>query len=250
MAQLETRSPLDSVSAAVLPLEHGDRLDRDEFERRYDSMPALKKAELLRRQVYMPSPVRHRQHGRPHLTLSAWIGAYLAATPGTDAGDNSTVRLGPDDEPQPDVHLRIPRELGGRSFVGIEDYIEGAPELAVEVASSSVSYDLHVKLDVYREFGVREYLVWRVRDAVMDWLALRGDRYEPLTPGEDGTLRSEIFPGLWLDPTALIEGDAARVLAVLQQGVASPEHAAFVERLAAAREQAGAGDEPDSQPET
>jgi Uma2 family endonuclease len=242
MTQLETRPLTQAPPAEVPTLENGDRLDRDEFERRYDAMPDLKKAELLRGQVYMPSPVRHRQHGRPHLTLSAWIGAYLAATPGTDAGDNSTVRLGPEDEPQPDVHLRIPRELGGQSFVGIDDYVEGAPELAVEVASSSVSYDLHVKLDVYREFGVREYLVWRVRDAAVVWLALRGDHYEPLTPGEDGIFRSEVFPGLWLDPAALVAGDGARVLAVLQQGIASPEHAVFVERLAAARQDPGAGD--------
>src|SRR5205807_9315194 len=111
--------------------------------------------------------------------------------------------------------------------------VAGAPELAVEVASSSASYDLHVKLEIYRERGVREYLAWRVGDRAVDWLALRGDRYEPIAPGPDGILRSEVFPGLWLDPAALAAGDGPRLIAVLQQGLASPEHAAFVARLSA-----------------
>jgi hypothetical protein len=79
---------------------------------------------------------------------------------------------------------------------------------------------------------VPEYLAWRVLDRAVDWFALRGDRYEPLAPGPDGILRSEVFPGLWLDPAALIAGDGARLIAVLQEGLASAEHTAFVQRLA------------------
>jgi Uma2 family endonuclease len=195
-------------------------------------MPHVKKAELLRGVVYMPSPVRMDQHGEPQADLVGWLGWYKAATPGVRAADNATVLLGPEDEPQPDALLMIPGALGGQSVVGVQGYLEGAPELAAEVASSSASYDLHVKLAVYREHGVREYLVWRVRDETIDWFALRGDRYEPLAPGADGILRSEVFPGLWLDPGALLGGDGARLVAVLQAGLASPEHAAFVERLA------------------
>jgi Uma2 family endonuclease len=127
----------------------------------------------------------------------------------------------------------IPRASGGQAAVDADGYVAGAPELVAEVASSSVSYDVHVKLEVYREHGVREYLVGRVGDGAIDWLALRGDRYEPLAAGADGILRSEVFPGLWLDPAVLLAGDGPWLVAVLQEGLASAEHSAFVERLAA-----------------
>lgn len=221
------------ASALLLPLEPNDRLTREEFERRYEAMPHLKKAELLKGIVHMPSPVGLDHHGEPHALLVTWLGLYMVATPGVQAADNTTMRLGPEDEPQPDALLRIPRERGGQSGVDAEGYLDSAPELAAEVAASSASYDLHVKLDVYREHGVREYLVWRVRDRAVDWFVLRGDRYQPLTPGSDGLLRSEVFPGLWLDPAALVASDGARLVTVLQEGLASPDHAAFIQRLSA-----------------
>jgi Uma2 family endonuclease len=218
----------------ILPLEPGDRLTRDEFERRYDAMPQLKKAELIEGVVFLPSPVRHRLHGRPHLHLIGWLAAYEAATPGVEAGDNTTIRLDLDNEPQPDALLLIDPARGGQARISTDDYIEGSPELVAEVAASSASYDLHTKLNVYRRNGIKEYLVWRVLDKELDWLVLRGSQYERLTPDAEGRLRSEVFAGLWLDAAALLRGDMARVLAVVQQGTASPEHAAFVQRLGAA----------------
>src|SRR5205814_2060530 len=83
---------------------------------------------------------------------------------------------------------------------------------------------------VYRRNGVGEYLVWRVLDRAIDWFVLRGGQLVPLAP-DGGLLRSEVFPGLWLDPEALVRGDIAAVLAVVRRGLGSPEHAAFVRRL-------------------
>jgi Uma2 family endonuclease len=214
-----------------LPLENGDRLTRTEFERRYAAMPHLKKAELIEGVVYVPSPVRHRQHGSPHVQLISWLGHYQASTPGVEAGDNSTVRLDLDNEPQPDALLLIAPERGGQTRIDADGYIAGAPELVAEITASSASYDLHAKLHAYRRNGVCEYLVWRVLDHEVDWFVLRAGQYERLPLGSDGGLRSEVFAGLWLDPAALVRGDLARVLAVGQQGVDSPEHAAFVARL-------------------
>jgi Uma2 family endonuclease len=231
MRTFASTKPADSASAPP-PLEAHDRLSREEFERRYAAMPHLKKAELLKGTVHMPSPVRMDRHGEPHVLLVTWLGLYMVTTPGVRAGDNTTLRLGPEDEPQPDGLLMIPRERGGQAGVDSEGYLDAAPELVAEVASSSASYDLHVKVEVYREHRVPEYLAWRVLDGAVDWLVLRGDRYEPLAPGPDGILRSEVFPGLWLDPEALVEGDGQRLVAVLQEGLASPEHAEFVRRLA------------------
>jgi Uma2 family endonuclease len=236
-------SPTTAANQAAPPpsprtipeLENGDRLTRAEFERRYHAMPSLKRAELIEGIVYMPSPVRFTRHGNPHIHLAAWLGVYESATPGVKAGDNSSVRLDLDNEPQPDAFLLIEARCGGQARISDDDYVEGAPELVAEIASSSVSYDLGAKLHAYRRNGVREYVVWRVLDQQVDWLMLVEGRYEPLAPDADGLYKSIVFPGLWLDPAALLNGDLSRVLAVLQQGLAAPEHAAFVEALKRSR---------------
>jgi Uma2 family endonuclease len=216
---------------SIPPLENGDRLTREEFERRYEVMPHLTKAELIEGVVYVPSPVRHRQHGQPHIFLSGWLVQYQANTPGVEASDNSTVRLDLDNEPQPDALLFIAPQYGGQVRLSEDGYLEGAPELIVEVASSSASYDLNVKLHVYRRNGVREYLVWRVLDQEIDWFVLHASQYQRLPLDASGVYRSEVFPGLWLDTGALLRGDMTTVLALVQHGVTSPEHAAFVASL-------------------
>lgn len=185
----------------------------------------------------MPSPVRLRRHSQPHFRLITWLGTYEAATPGVVGGDNATARLDLDNEPQPDALLLIDPARGGQARISADDYIEDAPELVAEVAASSASYDLHTKLNVYRRNGVREYLVWRVLEQQLDWFVLRSGQFQPLAANPDGLLCSEVYPGLWLDAAALVQGDMQRVLAVVQQGLASPEHLAFVQRL----QQPGAG---------
>jgi Uma2 family endonuclease len=221
-----------TTSPQVPPLCAGDKLSRDEFERRYEAMPQLKKAELIEGVVYMPSPVSHTYHGHPHILLGAWLVAYAEATPGVDGSDNATVRLDLDNEPQPDLMLRIDRPFGS-SRIDADHYIDGPPELVVEVAASSVSYDLHQKLHVYRRNGVQEYLVLRTTEAAVDWFALRGGVYERLAADAHGVLRSEVFPGLWLDVPALLRGDTAAMRAAVLRGTATAEHAAFRARLRA-----------------
>jgi Uma2 family endonuclease len=216
---------------AIPPLEPGDRLTRDEFERRYEAMPALKKAELIEGVVYMPSPVRVRRHGGPHAKIIGWLIHYQAKTPGVEVADNATARLDLDNEPQPDAMLYIVPERGGQVRITPDDYIELAPEFVAEMASSSASYDLNTKLHVYRRSGVQEYLVWRVLDRQLDWFVLRGGRYERLEPDDRGVLRSPLFAGLWLDTAALLRGDLTSTLQVLDEGLATAEHAAFVTRL-------------------
>ena len=221
------KSPLSEVP----PLRDGDRLTRDEFERRYDAMPELKKAELIEGVVYMPSPVHMDRHGRQSRHLSTWLGTYEALTPGVLGADNTSVRLDRDNEFQPDGLLMIEPGRGGQARLSPDGYIENGPELVAEVSASSVGIDLKEKLHVYRRHKVREYLVWRVLDEAVDWFRLRRGKYQALPLTADGLLRSEVFPGLWLDPAVLTRFDLAAVLAVLQRGLASPEHAAFVARL-------------------
>lgn len=222
------------VRPHVPPLRHGDHLTREEFERRYHAMPDLKKAELIEGVVHVPSPVRTDVHGQPHAFLVGWLLTYFAGTPGLVISDNGSVRLDLNNEPQPDALLLIPHERGGQASLGSDGYVEGGPELVVEVSASSVSIDRNAKKNAYRRHGVSEYLSWRVEDGAFDWFVLRDGNYELLPPGSDGVLRSAIFPGLWLDWPALLRRDVARVLQVAGQGLSSPEHASFVARLSAA----------------
>ena len=191
-------------------------------------MPDLKKAELIDGVVFVGPPVSDL-HGGADTNMTLWLGTYALSTPGTLCRGNTTVRLDQRNEVQPDALLRI--AIGGQSRV--EQYIEGPPELVVEVATSSVSRDLHSKLDLYRRFGVREYVVWRTMDQDLDWFVLDRGEYVRLSADERGLFRSLVFPGLWLDKTALLAGNMATVLATLGTGLASPEHGEFVPQLAA-----------------
>ena len=222
-------------STPVPPLVDGERLSRDEFERRYHAMPENVKAELIEGVVYMASPARFKLHGNSDFRLTAWLGVYQASTPGTDGSANGTVRLGKQDEPQPDCFLFITEEYGGTVRISADDYVENAPDLIVEISASSVSKDLNPKKRSYAQNGVREYLVWRTMDAAIDWFVLRNGVYLPLAADAAGVIRSEVFPGLWLDVPAALRRDGAAILAKLQLGLQSPEHARFVAELAARR---------------
>ena len=211
----------------ILPLENGDRLSRSEFERRYRAMPDVKKAELIEGRVYMASPVRII-HGQPHAYIMTWLGVYCAATPGTQFADNTTVRLDLDNEPQPDALLRIE---GGQSQIDVDEYVRGAPELIVEIAASTASYDLQEKLQVYRRNGVQEYLVWQVSDRILDWFRLKDGEYIKVQPDDNSIIKSEVFPDLWLMVDALLNYDLAEVLKTVQQGLNTAEHQNFVREV-------------------
>jgi Uncharacterized protein conserved in cyanobacteria len=132
-------------------------------------------------------------------------------------GDNVTLRLDTDNEPQPDAVLWIEEARGGKARVNEDDYLEGSPELIVEIASSSASYDLREKLNVYRRNGVQEYIVWRVYDEQIDWFSLQDEQYVLLQPNENGIVESCVFPGLRLNVAAMLNGDLATVLANLNE---------------------------------
>ena len=229
--KLYKRLERGAAQIGIPPLESGDRLTRDEFERRYNAMPRLKKAELIEGVVYMPSPVRHKSHSKPHRRIITWLSIYCDNTPGTDAGDNGTLRLDPDNEPQPDAMLFIEESAGGATRISEDDYVEGSPELIVEVAASSASYDLHDKFKVYRRNGVQEYIVWNVLDKKIEWFRLQGQQYVGVEPDAKGVIASAVFPGLRLHVNALLQGDMKKVFAELQKGLKSKEHTEFVKRL-------------------
>ena len=211
----------------IPPLEQGDHLTQVEFEKRYEAMAHLKKAELIEGRVYMSAALRLRNHGEPHGRLMAWMGYYKLVTPGLVLADNATVRLDFDNEPQPDIALFLEPELGGQVTISPEDYIEGAPELIAEIAASSASYDLGEKKTVYCRHGVKEYIVWQTYEKRLDWFVLQDGQYGLLSADPDGILKSHVFPGLWLDADALLAKDTARVLQVLQAGIQSSEYDHF-----------------------
>ena len=218
------------------PLLNGDHLTRAEFQRRYAAQPQIKKAELIEGVVYMSSPVHLDKHSKPHSRIIGWLFNYVAATPGTDFGDNATVHLDRENEVQPNAFLRLHEAAGGQSRVGEDDFLEGSPEFIVEVAASSASYDLHEKLRVYRRNGVQEYLVLLAYEQETRWYQLVEEEYILMPPDDDGIIRSRIFPGLHFQPELFWADDLPGLLKVLQAGLATAEHEAFVAQLAARQE--------------
>lgn len=214
----------------IPPLENGDRLSRAEFERRYEAMPDVK-AELIEGVVYMSSPVRVKNHGEPHSRIMWWLGSYSAVTAGTNFADNATVRLDTDNEPQPDAVLFVKEEYGGNSYVSLDDYLEGAPELVVEIAASTASYDTQEKKNIYRRNQVKEYIVWRVHDREIDWFAWENGEYVALKPDQNGVIESRFFAGLRLNVKAILADDLPKVLRDLQKGLQSKKHSEFVKNL-------------------
>lgn len=228
--------PLPTTPQVAPPwMEAGDRLTADEFHRKYSQLPNVKKAELIEGVVNMSSPVRASHHGAPHAIVLAWMGYYCSKATGLKLLDNATCRLDADNEPQPDVMLLLPPGLGSTAKIDPEGYVAGAPDLVCEIAASSVSIDLHAKLNAYRRNGVREYLVYRVEDGAIDWFVLQSGRYVPRAPLASGMLQSDLFPGLWLDPAALIAGDLPGLFAAIDAGVTTHEHADFAQRCAAVK---------------
>lgn len=213
----------------IPPLRDGQRLTRDEFLRRWEAMPELKRAELLGEVVYMPSPLG-LPHGEMDNTIAGWLCLYKAATPGCRAAANAPwfMQL---DVPQPDGALFLIPEYGGKS-VPAGQYQEGPPEFVAEVSLSSKGRDLGPKFQLYQKTGVKEYLTILVEEAEARWHRLVAGKYRALKPGADGVLRSVVFPGLWLNALALFAGDVAGVLATLQDGLRSEAHTKFVARLA------------------
>jgi Uma2 family endonuclease len=212
------------------PLENGDRLDQKTFHERYEAMPPRVRAELIEGTVYMTFPQK-KPHGRVQNLLGRWLDEYEEATLGTEVCTNTTAIIGSNSEPQPDAWLIILPEHGGQTWED-DDYVHGAPELVAEVSWATESIDLHGKKRDYEKAGVREYLVAALRQEQVFWFVRRRGKFRELAPGADGVLRSEVFPGLWLDAAALLGRDRKRLLTVLRKGLASTEHAAFVRKLA------------------
>jgi Uma2 family endonuclease len=221
---------ITALGVEIPPLRDGDRLTRAEFERRWDAMPEVTKAELIDGVVHMPAALSI-DHGAPHFDLSGWLWMYRILTPGVGGADNTSIRFDDDNMLQPDALLRILETHTGQCRVRTDRYLEGGPELIAEISNTTTDEDLGAKRNLYRRFGVQEYIVWRVTARAVDWFTLRGGYYFPLEPGADSVIRSEVFPGLWLDPAALVAGNAARLLAVAQLGHGSPEHCAFIADL-------------------
>lgn len=226
MVQTPTGTP-----QTIPPLENGDRLSWTEFDRRYEAMPDSHKAELIEGVVYMAAALRYKSHGRPHARLLTWLGIYEYETIGVEIADNASVYLDSANGPQPDIALILNTDRGGQTRITEGDYVAGPPELIAEISASTVSIDLGAKKNAYERNGVQEYLVWRVLDEAIDWFILQDGQYIELLPDEDGITRSRIFPGLWLDRSALIQGDTKRVRAIVNEGLLSEGYLQFVQSL-------------------
>lgn len=212
-------------------LNNGDHMQQPEFHRLYEAMPEGYRAELIGGVVFEPSPVSY-EHSVNDGRLSYLLHHYAALTPGLESGGNGTVILGPEDEVQPDVMLRIKPGFGGQSR-NVEtneiEYIEGAPELVAEVAYSTRAIDLHLKKTRYKVAGVLEYIVLCIRPLELHWFSLQSGSH--LQADEAGIIKSKVFPGLWLDVQALLSMDYKSSMQVLNAGMQTPEYQEYSRHL-------------------
>ncbi|MBV8781484.1 MAG: Uma2 family endonuclease [Phycisphaerae bacterium] len=223
-AQTKNASAPKTAEGARPLLENGDRLDQPTFHRLYEQMPPGTRAELINGVVYMAAALR-TWHGRPHAILMTWLTIYDSSTPGCSAYDNTTAILNDESEPQPDAMLVID---GHQTRVDADGWLLGPAEFVAEVATSSVSYDLHLKKEMYERTGIQEYLVILVFESRAAWFVRDAGRFVELPADADGIHRSRVFPGLWFDAKAFFAGDTRHLLDILNVGLQSPEHASFV----------------------
>lgn len=212
-------------------LESGEMLDQPTFHRRYARMPPEFRAELVEGMVIVNAAATF-DHGNHDSAISMWLRLYRAGTPGTRSAANATLVLGPGTELQPDGMLLVEPARGGQT-ARKGKFVSGPPELIAEISNSSAAHDLHGKYREYERAGVLEYVVVVVRERRVAWFFRDGKKFRPLPLDDDGDFRSRCFPGLWLNQEALFNDDDEALIATLQAGLASPEHAAFVQRLAA-----------------
>ena len=236
-----------SPAEAVAELADGARMTPRVFHLLYDRTPHGFRAELIERKVYVASPSAGG-HSGPHFNIAFPLGLYRSETPGLTGGIDQTTRLAESGEVQPDLFLRIRLDHGGRvgtwNLVDGEqvpagddgDYLDAGPEFVLEVSRSSLGRDRGPKRRDYVRGGVREYVIADVRGRRLIRYDLAENPDEPTPAPPDGVLKSRAMPGLWLNAPALFADDFIAVRRTCEAGLATPEHAAFVAKLAAARE--------------
>jgi hypothetical protein len=95
---------------------------------------------------------------------------------------------------------------------------------------------MNQKLQDYRQEGVREYLVLCIEERRLHWFRFPSGR--EIRPDREGVSRSAIFPGLWIHEQALLDHDDPRLVEVVQLGLATSQHAAFLHKLKSRRRRA------------
>jgi Uncharacterized protein conserved in cyanobacteria len=210
-------------------MENGDHLTAEEFLHAWEHMPDVKHAELLEGRVYMNPASVNYSHARPHAIITAWVAIYEAGTPFTETSLTPSVKLDSRNIPEPDVVLRLMDGLGGSS--SWENILLGPVELAIEISNTSTSKDVYEKRELYERTGVREYLIWRTAAGEFDHFVREAnltERFERKVY-RDGIIKSVVFPGLWLDVEAALAYDTKKVIERLNEGLASPEHASYLQ---------------------
>ncbi len=219
-----------AAPTALPPLVDGERLDRATFHERYEAMPDNTRAELIGGIVSM-IPALGMEHGSADGFAIYWLNHYAGYTPGVQCFVNTSVFFEDYGEHQPDCVLRIRPECGGKTR-DQKPYYAGGPELVVETSHSSLAKDVGPKLADYERAEVLEYLVVSSQPPMVRWHVLKEGRLVIIPPDADGLHRSAVYPGLWLDPAALLAGNIPRLRETVDRGVATPEHAEFVAKLA------------------
>ena len=205
--------PLLHEPALLAP---GDRMSGEEFAEFIDG-------------VHMPSPLSGR-HSTWRIAAILLPGRSARKTRVCEALSEPACPM-LDGSSQPDCLMYILPKHGGLMKVNYRDLLTGRPELATEIRVSSRPYELRPKLDHYPRSGVPDHLTILVEEEPFEWRVLSRGSYRLMKPAENGSFRTNIFSGPWIDEAAFWREDADRLEVVLDQGLASAEHSRFLETL-------------------
>ncbi len=192
-------------------------------------MPNVK-AELIKGVVFIQKN-RRVSEGKASARFAVFLVTYALNMKEIESALRTSLIIDDANEYQPDVVLYVKENFGGNSYISADDYLEGSPELVVEIAASTASYDTTLKKNIYRRNGVKEYIIWRVDDEEIDWFAWEEGEYVLLEKDKNGVIESRFFGGLRLNVDAILSDDLAKVLSDLQKGLKSKKHMDFVKSL-------------------
>lgn len=158
-------------------------------------------------------------------SVSYWLCQYRRSTPCVESLGRVSIFLDPTTEIETTAAMWLTPGADDRPRW---QRCEGVPELLVEVTATVHNKVFRRRLRVYEQSEIHELLVVTgdPRDTAL--YARENGRFARVSPADDGSYRSRVFPGLWLDPSALFSDEWNEMAACLDRGMATEEHAAFV----------------------
>ena len=166
------------------------------FEEYLDSLTEESKGDLFDGLLYMQTPPSDAHEEIFGFLFDILRNYVLEKNLGVVRGSRTAIRFAEEHGTQPDIVFIS----NARRHLIYPYYIDGAPEVVVEILSPSTrKLDRGKKMALYAENGVLEY--WQVdpEDQTAKFLRNNDGVWAPMPVGGDGIFHSEAISGFWLN---------------------------------------------------